>query len=73
MPTHSPPPSALTGARSSAIAAGHMSSDLCQGAVPALLPFLISDRGLSYAGATALLLALTVSSSVIQPRARPRL
>ena len=50
-----------------AIAAGHMSSDLCQGAVPALLPFLISDRGLSYAGATALLLALTVSSSVIQP------
>lgn len=50
-----------------AIAAGHMSSDLCQGAVPALLPYLISDRGLSYARATALLLALTVSSSVIQP------
>jgi MFS transporter, FSR family, fosmidomycin resistance protein len=55
-------PRALT-----AIAAGHLSSDLCQGAVPALLPFLIRDRGLSYAGATALLLALTVSSSVIQP------
>jgi FSR family fosmidomycin resistance protein-like MFS transporter len=50
-----------------AIAAGHLSSDLCQGAVPALLPYLISQRGLSYAGATALLLALTVSSSVIQP------
>src|SRR5512144_1007018 len=50
-----------------AIAAGHLSSDLCQGAVPALLPYLISERGLSYAGATALLLALTVSSSVIQP------
>ena len=50
-----------------AIAAGHMSSDLCQGAVPALLPYLISQRGLSYAEATALLLALTVSSSVIQP------
>src|SRR4249920_4077173 len=50
-----------------AIAAGHMSSDLCQGAVPALLPFLIRDRGLSYAAATALLLALTISSSVIQP------
>src|SRR4249919_197561 len=50
-----------------AIAAGHLSSDLCQGAVPALLPFLIRDRGLSYAAATALLLALTVSSSVIQP------
>jgi MFS transporter, FSR family, fosmidomycin resistance protein len=50
-----------------AIAGGHLSSDLCQGAVPALLPYLISQRGLSYAGATALLLALTVSSSVIQP------
>jgi len=50
-----------------AIAAGHLSSDLCQGAVPALLPYLISRRGLSYAEATALLLALTVSSSVIQP------
>lgn len=50
-----------------AIATGHLSSDLCQGAVPALLPYLISQRGLSYAEATALLLALTVSSSVIQP------
>jgi MFS transporter, FSR family, fosmidomycin resistance protein len=50
-----------------AIAAGHLSSDMCQGAVPALLPYLISQRGLSYAEATALLLALTVSSSVIQP------
>jgi len=49
------------------IAGGHLSSDLCQGAVPALLPYLISQRGFSYAGATALLLALTVSSSVIQP------
>lgn len=46
---------------------GHLSSDLSQGAVPALLPYLIRDRGLSYAGATALLLALTLASSVIQP------
>ena len=46
---------------------GHLSSDLSQGAVPALMPYLISDRGLSYAQATALLLALTLASSVIQP------
>ena len=49
------------------ISFGHLSSDLSQGAVPALLPYLIRDRGLSYAGATALLLALTLASSIIQP------
>jgi FSR family fosmidomycin resistance protein-like MFS transporter len=65
---HALPGSVRTDRRAlAAIAAGHMSSDLCQGAVPALLPYLISQRGLSYAEATALLLALTVSSSVIQP------
>jgi FSR family fosmidomycin resistance protein-like MFS transporter len=49
------------------ISFGHLSSDLSQGAVPALLPYLIAHRGLSYAQATALLLALTVASSIIQP------
>ena len=49
------------------ISFGHLSSDLSQGAVPALLPYLISHRGLSYGGATALLLALTLASSIIQP------
>ena len=49
------------------ISFGHLSSDLSQGAVPALLPDLISHRGLSYGGATALLLALTLASSIIQP------
>jgi MFS transporter, FSR family, fosmidomycin resistance protein len=46
---------------------GHMTVDTCQGAVPALLPFLVSQRGYSYAAASALILAATVSSSVIQP------
>jgi MFS transporter, FSR family, fosmidomycin resistance protein len=65
---HALPPSVRADRRAlAAIAAGHLSSDMCQGAVPALLPYLISQRGLSYAEATALLLALTVSSSVIQP------
>ena len=50
-----------------ALAAGHVFADAVQGAVPALLPFLVARHGLSYAAAGALVLAATVSSSVIQP------
>src|SRR5690348_17603994 len=50
-----------------ALAVGHMMADSCQGAVPALLPFLVSQRGYSYAAASGLILAATVSSSVVQP------
>jgi MFS transporter, FSR family, fosmidomycin resistance protein len=46
---------------------GHLSVDICQGAVPALLPFLIAHRDYSYAAASGLVLAMTVSSSVVQP------
>ncbi len=49
------------------LALAHASSDLCQGAVPALLPFLIEQRGYSYASATALVLTMTIASSVVQP------
>ncbi len=49
------------------LSAGHLCTDLSQGAVPALLPFLISRDHLSYAAASALVLAATISSSVIQP------
>lgn len=49
------------------LAAGHLSVDLCQGAVPAMLPFFIRERQLSYAAAAGLVLAQTVSSSVLQP------
>jgi FSR family fosmidomycin resistance protein-like MFS transporter len=45
----------------------HMSVDLCQAAVPALLPFFIQQRGYSYAAAGALVFAATVGSSLIQP------
>jgi MFS transporter, FSR family, fosmidomycin resistance protein len=51
----------------SVLAAGHVCADMTQGAVPALLPFLIAQRGLSYAAAAALVLAVSVGSSVIQP------
>lgn len=49
------------------LSAGHMFTDVAQGAVPALLVFLIAQRHLSYTAAEALILAATISSSVIQP------
>ncbi len=49
------------------LSTGHMLTDTCQGALPALLPFLIAERGFSYAAASLLVLAATLSSSVIQP------
>jgi FSR family fosmidomycin resistance protein-like MFS transporter len=49
------------------LALGHMLVDSCQGAVPALLPFLVAQRGYSYAAASGLVLAATAASSVIQP------
>ena len=49
------------------LSAGHMLTDLAQGSIPALLPFLIVHDHLNYAAASALVLAATISSSVIQP------
>jgi FSR family fosmidomycin resistance protein-like MFS transporter len=49
------------------LSAGHLFTDLNQGAVAALLPFLVSERDLTLAAAGALVLAATVSSSVVQP------
>jgi FSR family fosmidomycin resistance protein-like MFS transporter len=46
---------------------GHLCVDLCQGAVPALLPFLAAERGYSYAALGALVLFSTIGSSIIQP------
>jgi MFS transporter, FSR family, fosmidomycin resistance protein len=50
-----------------ALSSGHLCTDIAQGSVPALLPFLIVHDHLSYAAASALVLAATISSSVIQP------
>jgi FSR family fosmidomycin resistance protein-like MFS transporter len=49
------------------LGAGHLSVDLCQGAVPALLPFLAAERGYSYAALGALVLFSTIGSAIIQP------
>jgi FSR family fosmidomycin resistance protein-like MFS transporter len=49
------------------LSAGHLFTDVAQGSVPALLLFLKSREHLSYGAAAALVLAATISSSVIQP------
>jgi FSR family fosmidomycin resistance protein-like MFS transporter len=46
---------------------GHICTDISQGALPAMLPFLILHHGLSYAAAAALVLASSIISSVVQP------
>ncbi len=49
------------------LSAGHVFTDIAQGSIPALLPFLVAKDHLNYAAVSALVLAATISSSVIQP------
>ncbi|MDR2109480.1 MAG: MFS transporter, partial [Coriobacteriales bacterium] len=46
---------------------GHLCTDINQGGLPAMLPFLIVAYDLSYASAAALVFASNIVSSVIQP------
>jgi FSR family fosmidomycin resistance protein-like MFS transporter len=46
---------------------GHIATDINQGALPALLPFLIKAHGLSYASAAGLVFASSLVSSIVQP------
>lgn len=46
---------------------GHLSTDIYQGALPAILPFLKAKLSLSYALAGLVMLASNLTSSVIQP------
>lgn len=46
---------------------GHLVTDINQGALPALLPFLIAEYHLSYAAAGFLIFACNVASTVVQP------
>lgn len=50
-----------------ALSGGHLAVDFASGSVPALIPFLTDRFRLSYSLAAVLLLAATVSSSVVQP------
>jgi len=49
------------------LGAGHLITDLNQGALPALLPFLKEALGLSYTMAGTILLCSSLTSSAIQP------
>ena len=51
----------------SLLSLGHLITDMTQGAVPALLPFLIAEHHLSYAAAAGIVFAMTVVSSLVQP------
>ncbi|MET8003227.1 MFS transporter [Nonomuraea glycinis] len=49
------------------LAAGHACVDVYQGAVPALVPFLVAGRGYGYVAVSGVVLAATLLSSVVQP------
>ncbi|WP_327093217.1 MFS transporter [Nonomuraea sp. NBC_01738] len=49
------------------LAAGHAGVDVYQGAVPALVPFLVAERGYGYVAVSGVVLAATLLSSIVQP------
>src|SRR5438132_9710646 len=49
------------------LSAAHLCDDINQGVLPAMLPFFITAYHLTYAAAAGLVLAQTLSSSVVQP------
>ena len=49
------------------LSGGHLAVDFASGAVPALLPFFTTKFDLSYTATAALMLAVLVSSSLVQP------
>jgi FSR family fosmidomycin resistance protein-like MFS transporter len=49
------------------LSSGHGCIDLCQGAIPALLPTLMVQRHLTYTAAAGLIFAANITSSIIQP------
>ncbi|MCL1991822.1 MAG: MFS transporter [Spirochaetes bacterium] len=50
-----------------ALTAGHIFTDMNQGALPAMLPFIIVAGGLGYARAAGLVFATAIASSLSQP------
>nr|BFE88747.1 hypothetical protein GCM10020093_113480 [Planobispora longispora] len=49
------------------LSAGHACVDVYQGAVAALVPFLVAERAYTYAAASGIVLAASLLSSVAQP------
>lgn len=46
---------------------GHLVTDLNQGAIPAMLPFLVAELELTYAAAAGIVFAANITSTVVQP------
>ena len=51
----------------SLLSLGHLVTDINQGAVPVLLPFLIAAHDLSFTAAAGIVFAVNVSSTIVQP------
>src|SRR4051795_8588392 len=49
------------------LSAGHCATDFANGALPALLPFMVDRFRLSYTLAAVVMLASTAASSLVQP------
>ena len=49
------------------LSAGHLTTDINQGALPALLPFFKEALNLSYTMSGAIMLSANITSSIIQP------
>lgn len=62
-----PAPRALDAPGAATLSVSHFATDFAQGAVPAMLPVIVTSMGLSYATAATLVLAVAASSSVLQP------
>src|SRR5437763_2570666 len=50
-----------------ALSIGHLATDFAGGALPALLPFLVTKFDLSYTLAAVVILVSALSSSILQP------
>jgi FSR family fosmidomycin resistance protein-like MFS transporter len=67
-PTSASPPFVKLDVRAIALLGiGHVSDDINQSFLPALLPLLVAQRHLTFEAAAALVFAQAVSSSVVQP------
>ena len=49
------------------LSVGHLTTDINQGALPAMLPFFIAAYDLSYAAAAGIVFAANMTSSIVQP------
>jgi FSR family fosmidomycin resistance protein-like MFS transporter len=49
------------------VSTGHLVLDACQGALPALAPFLVTEHNLTYTAAGSIVFACNFASTIVQP------